>query len=424
MGGGNGVLSGIRVIDCGTYIAGPAAAVVMSDFGAEVIKIERPPYGDPYRYLSLVPAMPVSPLPYCWILDGRNKKSVALDLNDGAARDALLRLVATADVFITNYQPPLVRKFRVAYEDLAPLNERLIHAYLTGYGQMGEESGKPGYDLTAYWARSGLMYSMHNADAEPTPSPAGFGDHPTSMALFGGIMLALYRREITGKGMNLSTSLMANGAWAHSCGIQAALVGAEFPPKRTRSTTVNPIVNHYVTRDKQRFITCCLDPMKDWPNLCRALDHAELIDDPRFRTPDLRCENGPALVAIIDSAVAQKDMAEWKEIFQRNDVIWGPVPSVQQVISDPQMEANGVFAEIEPGLRTVRNPLTIAGVEQVKPRVAPEVGEHTVEVLQSLGYSGDAIADLMQRKVALDGSRHKHANPPQRSSRGATDPSK
>ncbi|HYL76745.1 MAG TPA: CaiB/BaiF CoA-transferase family protein [Bryobacteraceae bacterium] len=402
-----GILSGLRVIDCGTYIAAPAAAVILSDFGAEVIKIERPPHGDPYRYLSLVPGMPVSPTYYCWTLTGRNKKSVALDLGDATAREVLLKLVAAADVFITNYQRPLIQKFRLSYEDLAPLNERLIYAYLTGYGLTGEEVDKPGYDITAYWARSGLMNTMHNGDAEPTQSPAGFGDHPTSMTMFAGIMLGLYRRAVTGKGLNVSTSLMANGAWAHACGLQAALIGAQFLPKRTRATTVNPIVNHYVTRDKQRFLTCCLDPMKDWPNLCRALAHEELIHDPRFATPELRSANGPELVAIIDAAVAAKDMAEWKEIFLRHDVIWGPVPSTQQAASDPQMEANGVFAEIEPGLRTVSNPLTVAGVEKEKPRMAPAVGEHTVEVLQTLGYSKDAIGDLLSRGAAMDGKPKK-----------------
>jgi crotonobetainyl-CoA:carnitine CoA-transferase CaiB-like acyl-CoA transferase len=396
------ILSGIRVVDCGTYIAAPAAAVVMSDFGAEVIKIERPPYGDPYRYLSLVPGMPISPLHYCWILDGRNKKSVALDLNDASAREALLKLVATADVFITNYQRPLLQKFRVAYEDLEPVNDRLIYAYLTGYGESGEESEKPGYDLTAYWARSGLMSTMHNANAEPSQSPAGFGDHPTSMTLFGGIMLGLYRRAITGHGMNVTTSLMANGAWANACGIQAALLGAEFVPKRTRLTTVNPIVNHYVTRDSRRFITCCLDPRKDWPNLCRALGRSELIDDSRFATPELRRANGAELVAIIDALIAQKDMEEWKEIFRQNDVIWGPVPTTEQAARDTQMEANGVFAEIEPGMRTVNNPLHVAGVEKVKPRMAPAIGQHTAEILASLGYSQDAIGDLIRRGVAMD----------------------
>ncbi len=410
-----GPLAGLRVVDCGTYIAAPAAAVVMSDFGADVIKIERPPHGDPYRYLNLVPGMPVSPLQYCWILDGRNKKSVALDLTDDAARQVLLKLVSTADVFITNYQAPLLRKFQVAYEDLAPVNDRLIYALITGYGLAGEESEKPGYDATAYWARSGMMYSMHSADAEPVQSPAGFGDHPTSMALFGAIMLGLYRREITGKGMSVTTSLMANGAWANACGIQAALVGAKFWPKWTRSTAINPIINHYVTRDKQRFLTCCLDPKKDWPNLCRAIGHPGLIDDPHFSTPDLRRVNSRELVAIIDTAVAAKDMAEWTELFRRHDVIWSPVPAAWQVPGDEQMAANGVFAEIETGLRTVTNPLTIEGFDKVKPRMAPKVGEHTVEVLESLGISQETIADLLRRKAALDGA------PPRTSASGTSD---
>ncbi|MGH9664273.1 MAG: CoA transferase, partial [Bryobacteraceae bacterium] len=174
------ILSGLRVIDCGTYIAGPAAAVVMADFGAEVIKIERPPHGDPYRFLTRVPGMPVSDANYCWLLDARNKKSVALNLGDEAGREALLKLVATADVFITNYQPQLIRKFRLSYDELAAVNSRLIYASLTGYGETGEDAEKPGYDMNAYWARSGLMDLMHNGDAEPCQSPSGFGDHPTS----------------------------------------------------------------------------------------------------------------------------------------------------------------------------------------------------------------------------------------------------
>src|SRR5450755_36317 len=169
-----GILSGIRVIDCGTYIAAPAAAVVMSDFGAEVIKIERPPFGDPYRYLSLVPGMPVSDRLYCWLTTGRNKKSVGLNLDSDAGREALLRLVATADVFITNYQASLLAKFRIAESDLRPLNDRLIYAHLTGYGVTGPDAERPGFDVTAYWARSGLMAAMHGAGAEPVQSVAGF----------------------------------------------------------------------------------------------------------------------------------------------------------------------------------------------------------------------------------------------------------
>lgn len=396
------ILSGLRVIDCATYIAAPAAATILSDYGAEVIKIERPPYGDPYRYLSLVPGLPISDLHYCWLLEARNKRSIALDLSDDTAREVLLTLVAAADIFITNYQPSLVRKFRLAYEDLAPLNERLIYAYLTGYGETGDDVDKPGYDMTAYWARSGLMNYIHQGDADPALSPPGFGDHPTSMSLFAAIMMALYNRQNTGKGMKVSTSLMANGAWSHSCTIQAALVGAEMMPKTTRKNVVNPLVNHYATRDGKRVLFCLLDPVKDWANLCRAIARPDLISNPCFCTPAVR-RNNAEFIALLDEAIGARDFDDWVEIFRREDVIWGPVPSAVDAAVDPQLHANGVFAEFDHAthgtLKTVTNPIRLDGISQERPRCAPEVGQHTAEVLRELGYDESAIAAMVERKA-------------------------
>ncbi len=176
------------------------------------------------------------------------------------------------------------RKLRLTYEDLAPLNDRLIYASATGYGEQGDDVEEPSFDMTAYWARSGLMDAVHNADAEPTLSVAGMGDHPSSMALFCGIMLALYQRERTGRGTKVSTSLMANGVWANGCLIQAALCNAMPYDQSTRVAPINPLVNHYVTRDGKRFIFCLIQVDQDWPNLCRAIGHPELIADPRFAT--------------------------------------------------------------------------------------------------------------------------------------------
>jgi len=395
------LLSGIRVIDCGTYIAGPAAASIMADFGAEVIKIERPPHGDPYRYLSKIPGAPLSDHLYCWILDGRNRKSVALNLEDDAARDALIKLVRTADVFITNYQPALVRKFRLGYNELRPLNERLIYAHVTGYGETGADVDEPGYDQTAYWARSGLMYTMYNADGEPCRAPTGFGDHPTAMTLFAGIMLALFRRQTSGKGMKVATSLMANGVWSNANFVQAALLGAQFLPRTKRTTVANPLVCHYVTRDQRRFLTCCLAPAKDWPNFCRALGREDLIEDERFRTPALRQTNSTALIRVIDEVVATKDMEEWSKLFREHAIIFALMQTNEETAHDRQMEANGVFAEIAPGMRTVSSPFVVDGVEKTNPTMAPQVGEHTAEVLLGLGYSAAEIADLERRGAAM-----------------------
>jgi crotonobetainyl-CoA:carnitine CoA-transferase CaiB-like acyl-CoA transferase len=398
-----GILAGIRVIDCSTYIAGPAAAVILSDFGADVIKIERPPYGDPYRYLPQVPGMPLSDQNYCWMLDGRNKRSVALNLADAEARDALLKLVAGADVFITNYQPQLQRKFKLEYADLSAINPRLIYASVTGYGENGEDAEKPGYDATAYWARSGLMHTMHNGDAEPVQSPAGFGDHPTSVTVFAGILLALYRREKTGEGSRVTTSLMANGAWSNACLIQAALCGATFLPKWTRKEAINPMVNHYVTRDGHRIFFCLLDAPKDWPNLCRALGFPEWIDDPRFNTSAGRRENSGVLIARMDAVFAEADLSHWACVLKQHDLIWGPVPSPAEVAKDPQLGLNHVFDEIRPGLRTVQNPIRVEGLEKVAPRPAPEIGQHTREVLREAGY-GDAEIEAMLARGAAQAS--------------------
>jgi crotonobetainyl-CoA:carnitine CoA-transferase CaiB-like acyl-CoA transferase len=399
------ILSGLRVIDCGTYIAGPSTATIMADFGAEVIKIERPPHGDPYRHLSFLPGMPVSDLNYCWLLDARNKKSLALNLQEAAGREALRRLVQTADVFVTNYAPELTAKFEVNYEDFTAINPRLIYAHITGYGEDGDDTNKPGYDTTAYWARSGLTGLIYDLSVQTGATPCGTGDHAVALALFGSIMLALYQRQTTGLGAKVSTSLMATGAWSNSCQIQAAMVGAVFPPRRTRFTALNPLVNQYQTRDGQRFIFCCLDTKHDWGRICRAIGREELIQNPRYATAQARFEYGEEVVALLDEAIGSKDLAEWEILFHEQGVIFGLIPTMEGVAADPQMKAGGVFAEFEHpqhgNLQTVNSPLNVQGVSKEKPKAAPNVGEHSGEILRSLGYEDAAIEEMLQSGVTM-----------------------
>lgn len=391
-----GILSGIHVLDLATYIAAPAAATVMSDFGAEVIKVERPPYGDPYRYLHLVPGMPVSEEQYCWILEARNKQSLGMNLTHPNAADVLERLVRWADVLITNFQPLQLEKFRLRYEDVVPWNERLIYAQVTGYGETGEERDSPGFDSTAYWARSGLMGIMHVAGADPVQSPAGFGDHPTSMSVFGAIMMGLYSRERTGKGCKVSTSLLANGAWSNSCQLQATFVGAEWPVRRTRVHPNNPLVNHYLSRDGHRFMLCMLEPERDWIRLCCAFEWTELKHDARYRTPQGRRENAKELVALIDAAAAKRDLQELAELFAAHGVVWARVPVMKEVAADSQMQAIGVFEKIAgTDWNTVMSPIEMQGEPKTKPRLAPKVGQHSVSVLQLLGYEEETIQRLL-----------------------------
>jgi crotonobetainyl-CoA:carnitine CoA-transferase CaiB-like acyl-CoA transferase len=229
------IFEGLKVIDCGSFIAAPTAATVLADYGADVIKIEPPGAGDPFRQVSKLPGMPLAEQNYGWLLDNRSKRGLALDLAKPDGQAVLHRLVATADVFITNYPLAVRRKLAIDHERLDALNERLIYASFTGYGETGAEAGKPGFDATAYWARSGLMDLVRSdAGTPPARALAGMGDHPSGIALFAAIAVALYQRERTGRGTQVGSSLLANGIWSNGIMAQAALCGATFTPRPPR----------------------------------------------------------------------------------------------------------------------------------------------------------------------------------------------
>jgi crotonobetainyl-CoA:carnitine CoA-transferase CaiB-like acyl-CoA transferase len=399
----NGILSGIRVIDCGTYIAGPASATVMSDFGAEVFKIENPDGGDLWRLFPHLPGTPKSKLNYAWVLTGRNKKSVALDLGSPEGYEALIRLVKTADVFVTNYQAQLLTKFRLNWDDLRVLNDRLIFAHLTGYGEKGDDADLPAFDALAYWARSGLMTSVTGRDGTPSGPRPGIGDHPTAMAMFGAIMLGLYHRERTGRGSKVGTSLMASGAWAHSCDLQAQMLGAHFP-KPAGPTPINPLSAGYITRDAKVFLLVQLDPEHEFPRLCKMFDAPEMAADPMFATDAARTEHAEELSAILQSQFESKDLSEWRAMFKQYDIKWAPLPTIAEVVNDPQMRAADAFMELDyPGhgtIETINSPIFVAGSDKRKPEPAPEVGAQTREVLRTLGYNDAKIDDLITRRIA------------------------
>jgi crotonobetainyl-CoA:carnitine CoA-transferase CaiB-like acyl-CoA transferase len=395
-----GLLSGIRVIDCGTYVAGPAAATVMSDFDAEVIKIERPGGGDLWRLFSHLPGTAKSELDWCWTLTSRNKKSVALDLLRPEGREVLLRLVKTADVFVTNYQRTLLEKFRLTWDDLRAVNDRLIYAHLTGYGDAGDDADEPAFDALAYWARSGLMMSVTGLDGTPGAPRPGMGDHPTSMSLFGAIMLGMYNRERTGKGSKVGTSLMASGAWANACDIQAKFCGGVFPERGAAKHPPNPLTSAYLTRDGKPFLLVLIDPDNEFPRLCTALGLEAIASDEMFATNAGRSKYAAELHAILQSQFEARDLADLRAMFRLHDIKSAPMPRLDDVIDDPQMRASGAVVEMDysgqSGLETVNSPVFMSGIEKRKPTRPPEVGEHTREVLRDVGYSDDQIEAMIR----------------------------
>jgi crotonobetainyl-CoA:carnitine CoA-transferase CaiB-like acyl-CoA transferase len=391
-----GIFDGLKVLDCASFIAAPAAATVLSDFGADIIKIEPPGMGDPYRDLPKLPGYPVSEHNFAWLLESRNKKSLALDLTKPEAQAVLYKLVAESDVFITN-MPPLVRsKLGITYDHLAHLNERLIYASFTGYGEKGEEADKPGFDSSAYWARSGLM-DLVRADTNTTParSIAGMGDHPCAMAFYGAIVTALYQREKTGKGAHVASNLMANGVWAASLLAQAKLCGAKFGERRPRERALNAVTNHYQCKDGRWIILSLLNEDRQWPTLARCIGREDLIDDPRFATRPDRHARSVELIKIFDEVFATKDLAEWRKLLDGNGLVFGVVGILDDIPNDKQMLDNEVLVPFENDtMLTISSPIWIDGARKVQPRKPPAVGEHSDEILRQAGYDEATIGTL------------------------------
>jgi formyl-CoA transferase len=369
---------------------------VLSDFGADVIKIEPPGLGDPYRNLPNLPGYPASTHNFAWLLESRNKKSLALDLAKPEGQAVLHRLVAEADVFITNFPPAVRGRLGVTYAELAPLNERLIYASFTGYGEKGEEANKPGFDSNAYWARSGLM-DLVRADLATTParSVAGMGDHPCAMALYGAIVTALYKRERTGKGSHVRSNLMANGIWANGILAQAKLCGAKFQERRSREQALNAVTNHYRCRDGRWIIISLLNEDKQWPALARCLGREDLVTDARFAAKAGRHARSVELIKLFDEIFVTRDLAEWRKILDGSGLIFGVVGILDDIPGDKQMIENEVLVPFEGDtMLTVNSPIWVDGSQKVSPRKPPGIGEHSDEILRAAGYDEAAIGQL------------------------------
>src|SRR5262244_1296017 len=247
------IFSGLKVVDFSSFVAGPAAAVILSDFGADVIKVE-PPNGDPWRFGHKIAPQPLADDPYQWHLNNRNKRSITLDLKSPSAQQVLRKLVSWADVLIVNTPHRARKKLKLEYEDVAQWNPRLIYADLTGFGEKGPDATLPGFDITSYWARSGLLSMTRDAGVPPTWPVAGSGDNATAVGIYSAIVTALYRREQTGEGAYVTTSLLAEGVWSASVSIQAALADAKFYGLHDRSDPASAAANVYRAADGTWFV--------------------------------------------------------------------------------------------------------------------------------------------------------------------------
>src|SRR5438552_7174787 len=394
------IFSGLKVVELASFIAGPSAAVILSDFGADVIKVE-PPSGDTWRKGHNIPPQPRSKDAYPFHLANRNKRGITLDLKSPSAQQVLERLVKWADVLIVNTPHPARKRLKLEYDDLVDWNPRLIYADVTGFGEKGPDAELPGFDITAYWARSGLLSMTRDAGAPPTWLVAGSGDNATAVGLYGAIVTALYRRERTGKGSHVTTSLLAEGVWSASVSIQAALCEAKFFAPHDRKNPANAALNVYRASDDAWFVLI-VTPDK-LAVLAKAIGRADLLTDSRFSDPAKLMQNMPQLTAILDEVFSSQPMTHWYEVFNGVHVTFGAVRGPQEVVEDPQLRANDIIVPLEgPGGKlesTISNPIQVHGVTKVPARRAPALGEHNEQVLEQLGFSATEIEGFRASRI-------------------------
>jgi crotonobetainyl-CoA:carnitine CoA-transferase CaiB-like acyl-CoA transferase len=397
------LFSGLKVIDCATVIAAPAAAMMLADYGADVIKIEQPGEGDMLRMLGDIPTTPYADSDWFWQLDGRNKRGVALDLKQPAGMEILRKLVAGCDVFITN-QPYSVREsLGITYEDLKPLNPGMIYASLTAYGEKGPERKRKGFDQLAYWARSGLMELMREPGTRPTQGLPGMGDHPTGVALYAGIVTALLNRERSGEGSLVETSLLANGLWSAAGIAQGAMADGDMPLYRSLNESPPAMMLPYQTLDG-RWLQFNMIRNEDLQSLLFvALEVPEILADARFSSQELMFENRELLGLELQNIIEQQTAKHWLTIFDAFDLPVNLVALVEESKTDPQVLQNQmVVAPEDDRIKTpliIEHPIQISNVPKVGPICAPALGEHTNEVLADLGYTVEQVTRLRESGV-------------------------
>jgi crotonobetainyl-CoA:carnitine CoA-transferase CaiB-like acyl-CoA transferase len=393
------VLAGIRVVEVASWTFVPISGAVLSEWGADVIKVEHPSSGDPQRGLvssGLVPGG--GGVNFMFEIPNRGKRSVGLDVSTDGGRELLYRLVETADVFVTNYLPDVRRRLRIDVDDIRARNPSVVYVRGTGQGTRGPDAGKGGFDGASFWGRAGLAMAFKDPAADwPVDQRPAFGDVMGGLTIAGGIAAALLRRERTGTPSVVDVSLLNLGLWSLGPEVTSAKLYEDVEiPTFDRDTLPNPLVGTYPTKDGRFVILVLLQADRYWPDLCQHLDRPDLLDDPRFKDGAARYEHRRECIEVLRGVFRTRTYAEWRERLQTLEGVWAPLQTPLEVHDDPQAVANGYLEPITTSTGAeFRLPANPVQFDETPPEVrgAPEHGEHTDEVLLELGLTYDEIIE-------------------------------
>lgn len=381
-----GPVAGVKVVELGVWVAGPAAGGILADWGADVIKIE-PPTGDPARMFGRMLGCDLGLNPP-FEMDNRSKRSVVLDLGTDEGRGTAFELLAAADVFLTNVRPGALRRLGLDFESVSAANPRLVYGLITGYGEDGPDADRAAFDVAAFWSRAGVAHLLTRPGDTPPFQRGGMGDHSAGMTMAAAVCAALLARERTGTGQLVSTSLYRQGAYTVSFDLNTYLMSGQPIAIGQRETMGNPCMNNYAAADGRRFWIVGLEPERHWPALCRAVGRPEWGDDPRFADARARAVNSTALIAALDEIFATRPLDEWAQVFAGEpDFFWSPINTLEDVVADEQFHAAGGIVDVPDGdaaVPMVATPADFHGTPWAPRSAAPELGQHTEEVLADL----------------------------------------
>jgi crotonobetainyl-CoA:carnitine CoA-transferase CaiB-like acyl-CoA transferase len=382
-------MEGIRVVELGVWVAGPAAGGILADWGADVIKIE-PPGGDPGRQFARMLGSDLGINPP-FEMDNRSKRSVVLDLTTDDGRATALELIADADVFLTNVRPAALDRLGIDFDTVSARNPQLVYGLITGFGMTGPDADRAAFDVAAFWSRGGIAHLLTRPGDTPPFQRGGMGDHAAGMTLAAAICAALLARQRTGTGQLVTTSLYRQGAYTVSFDINTYLLLGQPIAIGQRESMGNPCMNNYAASDGRRFWIVGLEANRHWPSLCRVVGRPDWLTDPRFHDGHSRAAHAAELIAELDQIFATKPLEDWAEVFATEpDFFWSPINSIEDVVADAQFLAAGGIVEVPDGpdgkatVSMVATPADFHGTPWAPRSTAPALGAHTDEVLAEL----------------------------------------